>query len=149
MAAPIIGDSTQSTGLFGPVIDLANDPNVFGYFGGLVGAKTGGNVSEMSVQYNEYLDKYVVPYADGNNDIQMRIAHEPQGPWSDPITVATSAEYPGLYAPMIHPWSGTGKLTDDGGDPDVNNLYWNMSLWDNYNVVLMQTDLSPLQTTQV
>ena len=30
-------------------------------------------------QYNEYLDKYVVLYADGNNDIQMRIADEPEG----------------------------------------------------------------------
>jgi hypothetical protein len=150
VAAPIFGDSTRSTGLFGGFVDWANDPNVFGgYLGGLVGAKTGGNVSEMSVQYNEYLDKYVVLYADGNNNVQMRIADEPEGPWSDPITVATSAEYPGLYAPMIHPWSGTGQLTNDDGTPDENNLYWNMSLWDNYNVVLMQTDLAPLAVIQV
>jgi hypothetical protein len=31
----------------------------------------------------------------------------------------------------------------------VSNLYWNMSLWGNYNVVLMQTDLTPLNTTLV
>lgn len=150
VAAPVIGESTKSTGLFGFVVDWANDPNVLGgYLGGLFGAKTGGNVSEMSVQYNEYLDKYVVLYADGNNDIQMRVADEPEGPWSEPITIATSAEYPGLYAPMIHPWSGTGALVDDNGDPDVSNLYWNMSLWGDYNVVLMQTDVSALQTVQV
>jgi hypothetical protein len=150
VAAPIIGDSTKSTGLFGFVVDWANDPNVLGgNLGGLFGAKTGGNVSEMSVQYNQYLDKYVVLYADGNNNIQMRTADEPQGPWSDPITIATSAEYPGLYAPMIHPWSGTGQLENNDGTPDVNNLYWNMSLTGNYNVVLMQTDLSPLKVTQV
>jgi hypothetical protein len=150
VAVPIIGDSTHSTGLFGFVVDWANNPKVFGgYLGGLFGAKTGGNVSEMSVQYNEYLGKYVVLYADGNNDVQMRTADEPEGPWSDPITIATSAQYPGLYAPMIHPWSGTGKLTDQNGDPDVSNLYWDMSLWGNYNVVLMQTDLSPLNTVMV
>lgn len=149
-AAPIIGDSTHSAGLFGPIIDWANDPNVFGgMLGGLFGAKTGGNVSEMSVQYNEYLDKYVVLYGDGYNNVQMRTADTPEGAWSDPVMIATSIAYPGLYAPYIHPWSGTGKLTDSDGDSDVSTLYWNMSLWGNYNVVLMETDLSPLHLTEV
>jgi hypothetical protein len=58
-------------------------------------------------------------------------------------------QYPGLYAPMIHPLSGTGGLTDSDGDPDISNLYWNMSIWSNYNVVLMQTDVSPLKVTSV
>jgi hypothetical protein len=150
VAAPIIGDSTRSTGLFGFVVDWANDPNVLGgYLGGLFGAKTGGNVSEMSVQYNEYLGKYVVLYGDGNNDIRLRTADTPEGPWSAPVTIATSKQYPGLYAPMIHPWSGTGDLKDSNNQPDLNNLYWNMSLWGDYNVVLMQTDLSPLKPVYV
>ncbi len=145
VAAPVIGDSPNSTGLFGCIIDLANNPNFFGgWFAGLTGAKTGGNVSEMSIQYNEYLDKYVVMYGDGLNNIQLRTADTPEGPWSDPVMVASSIQYPGLYAPMIHPLSGTGRLTDAGGDPDVSTLYWNMSLWGNYNVVLMKTDLTPL-----
>jgi hypothetical protein len=149
-ATPVIAASTRSAGLFGFVVDWANDPNVLGgYLGGLFGAKTGGNVSEMSVQYNDYLDKYVVMYANGNNDVQMRTADTPEGPWSAPITVATSAQYPGLYAPMIHPWSGTGELTDSSGQPDVSDLYWNMSVWGDYNVVMMQTDLSSLQATEV
>lgn len=147
-ATPIIGDSTRSAGLFGPIIDWANNPNVLGgYLGGLFGAKTGGNVSEMSVQYNDYLGKYVMMYADGNNNVKLRYADEPNGQWSAPITVATSATYPGLYAPMIHPWSGTGKLVDNNGDPDDSTLYWNMSLWGNYNVVLMKTDLSSLKAS--
>ncbi len=150
VATPILGDSTSSPGLFGPIIDLANNPNFFGgWFAGLTGAKTGGNVSEMSVQYNQYLNKYVVLYANGQNNVVLRTADRPEGPWSDPITIATSAQYPGLYAPMIHPWSGTGKLVDSSGDPDVSNLYWNMSLWGPYNVTLMQTDLTPLHTTVV
>ncbi len=61
MAVAILGDSTKSAGLFGFVKDIANNPKFFGgYFAGLTGAKTGGNVSELSVQYNDYLDKYVV-----------------------------------------------------------------------------------------
>jgi hypothetical protein len=148
-AAPVIGDSTKSTGPLGPLIDLANDPNFLGgRMAGFLGAKTGGNVSEMSIQYNDYLDKYVVLYGNGANNVILRTADTPEGPWSDPVTIATSVQYPGLYAPMIHPLSGTGLLTD-GTNPDVSNLYWNMSLWGNYNVVLMKTDLSPLQVVQV
>jgi len=149
-ATPIIGDSTRSAGIFGAVLDWANNPNVFGgMLGGLFGAKTGGNVSEMSVQYNDYLGKYVMMYADGNNNVKLRYADSPEDTWSAPITVATSATYPGLYAPMIHPWSGTGKLVDNNGNPDDSNLYWNMSLWGDYNVVLMKTDLSSLKSTLV
>jgi hypothetical protein len=150
VAAPVIGDSPNSAGLFGFVRDIANNPNFFGgWFAGLVGAKTGGNVSEMSVQYNDYLGKYVVMYGNGANNVILRTADTPEGPWSEPVTVATSIQYPGLYAPMIHPLSGTGQLTDSGGAPDVSNLYWNMSLWGNYNVVLMKTDLTTLKTTLV
>ena len=150
VAAPVIGDSPNSAGLFGFVRDIANNPNFFGgWFAGLVGAKTGGNVSEMSVQYNDYLGKYVVMYGNGANNVILRTADTPEGPWSDPVTVATSIQYPGLYAPMIHPLSGTGQLTDSGGNPDVSNLYWNMSLWGNYNVVLMKTDLTTLKTSLV
>ena len=150
VAAPIIGDSPNSAGLFGFVRDIANNPNFFGgWFAGLVGAKTGGNVSELSVQYNDYLDKYVVLYGNGANSVILRTADTPEGVWSDPVTIATSFQYPGLYAPMVHPLSGTGELTDAAGDPDVSTLYWNMSLWGNYNVALMKTDLTPLQTTLV
>lgn len=146
VATRVIGDSDRSAGLFGFVRDIANDPNFFGgWFAGLTGAKTGGNVSEMSVQYNEYLDKYVVLYGNGLNNVILRTADTPEGPWSEPVTIATSITYPGLYAPFIHPLSGTGELTDANGDPDVSTLYWNMSLWGNYNVVLMETDLTPLQ----
>lgn len=153
VAVAVLGDSTNSAGLFGFIKDIANNPKFFGgYFAGLTGAKTGGNVSEMSVQYNDYLGKYVVLYANGSNNVVLRTADTPEGPWSDPVTIATSLQYPGLYAPMIHPWSGTGILNseaDGSGTPDVSNLYWNMSIWGNYNVVLMQTDLSSLKTTVV
>jgi hypothetical protein len=42
---------------------------------------------------------------------------------------------------MIHPWSGTDKL----GSDNTHILYYNVSYWGEYNVRLMQTDLSPMR----
>ncbi|CAN5370759.1 hypothetical protein BH09ACT7_BH09ACT7_30540 [soil metagenome] len=100
-------------------------------------------VSEMSVQYNPYLKKYVMLYGDQKNNIVMRTSTTPQGNWSAPTTLATSTQYPGLYAPMIHPWSGSTLLKKADGTPeDPQYLYWNLSQWNEYNVALMRTDLS-------
>ena len=104
------------------------------FFGGWVGGVFGvggpnGHVSEMSVQYNTYLDKYVTMYSDGTGTVVMRTADSPQGTWSDATPLANSLQYPGLYAPMMDPWS-TGQ-----------DIYWNLSLWGDYNVALMKTTL--------
>jgi hypothetical protein len=59
-----------------------------------------------------------------------RTAPAPQGPWSPERLIARSADIPdGIYAPFLHPWS-TGK-----------ELYFNLSLWSTYNVMLMRTVL--------
>lgn len=87
-------------------------------------------VSEMSVQYNDYLNKYIVLYCDGLNNVVMRTADNPQGPWSAPQTLVTSTQLPGgIYAPFIHPWSSG------------HDLYFNLSLWSAYSVMLMHTTL--------
>jgi hypothetical protein len=96
------------------------------------------SVSEMSVQYNPYLNKYVMLYADQNNNVVMRTANQPQGTWSAPTTLVTSARVPGLYAPYVHPWSGTDNLTE----AERQYLYWNLSTWNDYQVRLMRTDLT-------
>lgn len=114
-------------------------------FFGLFKSTTYPSAGELSVQYNDYLKKYVMLYTDSSNNVQLRTADAPNGTWSAPTTLATSAKYPGLYAPMIHPWSGTDQLRKtDGSAEDPKYLYWNMSLWGNYNVTLMRTDLSSL-----
>jgi hypothetical protein len=95
-------------------------------------------VGEMSVQYNAYEKKYVMLYADQNNNVVIRKADKPEGPWSSPTTLVTSAKMPGLYAPMVHPWSSTDNLSAE----DQKYLYWNLSTWDDYQVKLMRTDLS-------
>jgi hypothetical protein len=87
-------------------------------------------VSEMSVQYNDYLNKFVVLYCDYFNNVVMRTADNPQGPWSAAQTLVTSTQLPGgIYAPFIHPWSSG------------HDLYFNLSLWSAYSVMLMHTTL--------
>ena len=95
-------------------------------------------VGEMSVQYNAYEKKYIMLYADQNDNVVMRKADQPQGPWSAPTTLVTSTRMPGLYAPMIHPWSGTDNLSAE----EQQYLFWNLSTWGDYQVQLMRTDLS-------
>jgi hypothetical protein len=90
-----------------------------------------GPVGEMSAQYNTYLKQYLVLYTNGgSNDVVARTAPTPQGPWSPEQPLVSSFQMPGgIYAPMIHPWS-SGK-----------DLYFNLSLWSAYDVMLMHTVL--------
>ena len=104
------------------------------FFGGWVAGLFGvggpsGHVSEMSVQYNTYLNKYVAMYSNGVGSVVIRTADSPEGTWSAGTTLVTSLQYPGLYAPMMDPLS-TGQ-----------DIYWNLSVWGDYNVQLMKTTL--------
>ena len=108
---------------------------VFGQDTGACGiANPGNEVSEMSVQYNKELNKYVVLYGDQFNNIVMRTSDTPQGTWGA-ATVLLTQQPGGIYAPMMNPWSpstlGTGT-----------DLYWNLSLSSEYNIMLMRTDLT-------
>jgi len=89
-----------------------------------------GPVGEMSAQYNTYLKQYLVLYGNGSDDVVMRTAPAPQGPWGPEQVLVSSLQIPGgIYAPYLHPWS-TGR-----------ELYYNLSLWSAYNVMLMHTVL--------
>jgi hypothetical protein len=90
-----------------------------------------GPVGEMSAQYNNHLKQYLVLYTNGgSNDVVARTAPAPQGPWSPEQPLVSAFQMPGgIYAPMIHPWS-SGK-----------DLYFNLSLWSAYDVMLMHTVL--------
>lgn len=94
----------------------------------------GSTVSEMSVQYNQYLKKYIAMYTDQNNSVVMRTSDLPQGGWSY-AKVLMNQQPGGIYAPMMNPWSPStmGKGSD---------LYWNLSIFNTYNVMLMRTDLT-------
>jgi hypothetical protein len=89
-----------------------------------------GPVAEMSAQYNTYLKQYLTLYTNGANDVVARTAPAPQGPWSPEQVLVPSMQFPGgIYGPFLHPWS-TGR-----------ELYYNLSLWSAYNVMLMKTVL--------
>jgi hypothetical protein len=89
-----------------------------------------GPVGEMSAQFNTYLKQYLVLYTNGANDVVARTAPAPQGPWGPEQLLVPSMQFPGgIYAPFLHPWS-TGK-----------EVYFNLSEWSAYNVMLMKTVL--------
>jgi hypothetical protein len=89
-----------------------------------------GPVGEMSVQYNTYLKRFLTLYGNPAGDVVSRTAGAPQGPWEGEQVLVPSNQFPGgIYAPFLHPWS-TGK-----------ELYFNLSLWSAYNVMLMKTVL--------
>ena len=118
-----------------------NDPSkatpIFGKEKGACGVgKPGNQVSEMSVQYNATLGKYVAMHGDQFNNIILRTSDTPEGAWSGPTVVMTQ-QNGGIYAPMMHPWSPSSLGTG-------TDLYWNLSIWSEYNVMLMKTDLTKL-----
>lgn len=89
-------------------------------------------ISELSVAYNNYLNKYVMLSENAGN-IVLRTSPAPTGPWSNPRIIVAASQTQGLYAPYIHPRS-TGQ-----------NLYFVASRWEDYNVMLIRTDLSKLR----
>lgn len=92
---------------------------------------TVGPVSEVSVQWNAHLGKWLMMYLDEHRAaVVLRSAASLTGPWSGQQVVARSTEFPGLYGTYLHPWSS-------GAD-----LYFTMSQWDPYNVYLMRTKLT-------
>ncbi|WP_066897747.1 DUF4185 domain-containing protein, partial [Mycolicibacterium houstonense] len=87
--------------------------------------------SEMSVAWNDHLKKFIMLYTNTLSAVVMRTADKPEGPWSQAKTIVSSTAIPGgIYAPYIHPWSS-------GSD-----LYFTLSRWSDYSVMLMRTSLS-------
>jgi hypothetical protein len=90
-----------------------------------------GPISEVSVQWNAYLGRWLMMYLDEQRaSVVLRSATALTGPWSGEQVVARGTDFPGLYGTFMHPWSS---------GPD---LYFTMSQWDPYNVFLMHTKLT-------
>lgn len=89
-------------------------------------------VSEMSVAYNAFLKRFVM-LTEQAGSVMMRTAPTPVGPWSGPKVIVPAAQTKGLYAPYIHP-RATGQ-----------QLYFVASRWDDYNVMLIRTDLAKVR----
>lgn len=88
-------------------------------------------VGELSVGWLDEHERWLMVYLDEvRGGIVMRTAEELTGPWSRARLVASTVEFPQLYAPYLLP--GTG----DGG-----RVQFTMSRYDIYNVVLMEAEL--------
>ncbi|UPG67961.1 DUF4185 domain-containing protein [Gordonia hongkongensis] len=90
----------------------------------VMGAPTG----EMSVQWNDYLGKYI-SLASQDVGVTLRTADNPWGPWTSGEIVAPSVDPYTGYAPYIHPWS------------KGSTLYFTYSVSIGYQVYLMRLPL--------
>jgi hypothetical protein len=89
-----------------------------------------GPVGELSVRYDQILKSWEMMYLDeSREEIVVRLAPQPSGPWGAPVPVATSREYPNLYGGFLNP---------DSQGPDI---YFTMTQYDHYNVTMMHATL--------
>ena len=96
-------------------------------------SRTGFRGHELSVVRNSYLDRSLMTYTDGWGDgASIREAAAPWGPWSDALTLVSSADVPDLYAPFMLP-----KYTANHG----RTIYFTLSKWGPYNVFWYRPDL--------
>jgi hypothetical protein len=87
-------------------------------------------VGELSVLWNPYLQRWIMMYLNESTAvIEVREAHEPTGPWSEPWEVASSSDYPALYGAFMH-----NRFIENDGEI----VYFLMSQFGPYNVFLMQ-----------
>jgi hypothetical protein len=90
-------------------------------------------VGELSVVWSERHKLWLMMYMNPKRHAAvLRTAAEITGPWAEEQVVVTRKSYPGLYAPFIVP------MRDPGDE-----VYFTMSLWWRYNVVLMGMTLEP------
>lgn len=88
-------------------------------------------VGELSVAWNAYLERWIMTYLDEyQRAIVIREAPDLTGPWSDPTVLVSGDDYPSLYGAFLHPWASDGET-----------IYFNMSQWGPYNVLLMRARL--------
>lgn len=92
-----------------------------------------GKVSELSVDYNEYLGKYIAMYTKPLSGLVVRTADDLTGPWSSPRTLINPAQVPSIYGGYMHPVSNASGS---------RYLYFVATTWSDYNVMLLRTDLN-------
>ncbi len=123
-------------------------------------------VGELSVSYNRFIKKWIMLYncrIDDMNRIVLRSAQQPWGPWSAPQIIFDPARDKGFCHFMHHSWQSEKcdilsdpEHEDRSGDPygpyqfedfatgdsHGTTIYFTMSTWNPYTVVLMRSTLS-------
>jgi hypothetical protein len=90
-------------------------------------------VGELSVVWNDYLDRWIMTYLKEGTGAVIREGITPWGPWGEPIDLVPASETPGLYAPFM-----AEHMVVDGG----KTIYFTLSIWDPYNVFWYKAELS-------
>lgn len=92
-------------------------------------------VGELSVAWNEYLGRWIMTYLDEfKRAIVIRDAETLTGAWSEPIEMVSADDYPSLYGAYLYPSASQGET-----------IYFNMSQFGPYNVLLMRARLVKAQ----
>jgi hypothetical protein len=123
-------------------------------------------VGEHSVTWNAPLHAWLLLYVCEPWTVEARFAPEPWGPWSTPIVMLSAIEEPGLVCTLIQgtkpcpglasgaPLAGGAfyapfvmdRFTQDAtppgpGQPKRATIYWLVSTWNPYTVVVMRSTL--------
>jgi hypothetical protein len=122
-------------------------------------------VGELSLSYNKFIRKWIVLYnCDKPRGINCRTSDNPWGPWSDPFVIFDpSAKVDKGYCNFIHSsWTfnkcdfvhDLGRENEWGGeygpyqfeemakgDDTSTTIYYTLSTWNPYTVVLMESKL--------
>lgn len=119
-------------------------------------------VGELSVSYNRFIQKWIMLYnAASPRGINMRVADVPWGPWSEPQVIfdpwADNGYCHFIHAVACDTISDPGRESEWGGeygpyqyedlatgDNSSTTIYFNMSTWNPYTVVLMKATLARL-----
>lgn len=90
-------------------------------------------VGELSVVWNDYLDRWIMTYLKEGTGIVIREGLTPWGPWGEPIELIGATEAAGPYAPYM-----AERYVSNGG----KTIYFALSIWDPYNVFWYKAELS-------
>ncbi|MCC2594288.1 DUF4185 domain-containing protein [Tessaracoccus sp. OS52] len=88
------------------------------------------SVGELSVLWSEHLGRWLLTTMVDNGSAVVFEGLAPWGPWSQPHTITTQGETPGLYAPYTNPRYVSGE-----------RVYFTLSIWNPYQVFWYSMDL--------
>lgn len=88
--------------------------------------------AELSVLWSPRLRRWLMTTMDANSPAVLYEGVNPWGPWSQPHTILTQEQCPGLYGPYTDP----RYVSRDG-----TRIYFTLSIWDPYNVFWYSMDL--------
>jgi hypothetical protein len=127
-------------------------------------------VGEHSVTWNEPLGVWLLLYTCGGLQVEARTAPDPWGPWSAPTVLLSAVADPALQCSLLWGLPGSpcpgrvsqqipaltfgylyapfvlNRFTQEGrerraGDTKDATIYWLLSTWDPYQVVVMRSTL--------